>query len=66
MYIKENIVRLIIILMVIIFAGGVFLSITFFKKELSMATSPSQDIVKNNSMNFDKETYDKVLKKLMP
>jgi len=66
MYIKENIVRLIIILMVIIFAAGVFLMITFFKKELSMATSPSQDVIKNNSMDFDKETYDKVLKKLMP
>ena len=64
MYLKENIIRLIIILMVIVFAAGAFFTVTFFKKELNLATNPSKEIVKGNSGSFDFETYQEVLKKL--
>lgn len=66
MYLKENMVRIIIIFMVILFAGAVFLTITFFKKEINLATNPSPETIKSNVSSFDFETYKAVLKKISP
>ena len=64
MYIKENIVRLIIILMIILFAGGAFFMARFFKNQFNIATNPSKEVVSSNSGGFDFDIYQEALKKL--
>jgi len=64
MYIKENIVRLIVILMVIFFAAGAFFMVRFFRKEFSIATNPSKEVISSNSGGFDFDTYQEALKKI--
>ena len=64
MYIKENVYRLLAVLLIIIFTGCLFLTITFLKNKADQATSPSQATVTAGAFNFDQKTLNAVLKKV--
>lgn len=61
---KENFFKIITLILIIIFCGGLFFTIRFFKKEIGMVTGPSKDVLKTNSSEFDNATYQAVMKKL--
>lgn len=64
MFIKENVYRLLTVLLIIIFAAGLFFTVKFLKKKASQATNPSQAVISANEFNFDPKTLDAVLKKV--
>ncbi len=64
MYIKENILRLISLLLIIIFAGALIFSIKFLKNQAQIATNPSPEVMASGALNIDQKTLDSVLKKV--
>lgn len=64
MYVKENIFRLIVILLIVVFAGVLFFTVRFLKKQSNIATNPSDEVISAGALNFDQKTFDAVLKKV--
>lgn len=64
MVFNEKIFRLITIALIIIFAGGLFFTVRFFKKSIVNANSPSAAVVQTNNITFDQTTYKKIIDRL--
>lgn len=65
MYIKKHTFNLLIILLVIIFAGVSFFTFKFLENEAKIATNPNDKVINSGALNFDQKTLDTVLKKLL-